>query len=63
MARALAAVFVLAGAVAVAVGIALVYRPAGVIAAGLEAVLAGFLIDDGEDMRESSAARPLPRRR
>ena len=64
MARTFSVLLVLAGAVVIAIGFSYIYRPAGLIVAGLEAVVAGlFLIDDGEDVREPSTARPSPRRR
>lgn len=61
MARALSVLLVVAGAALVSVGVAQMYRPAGVIVAGLATVAFGlFLIDDGEDVREPSTARPVP---
>lgn len=54
---------VVVGVVVVVIGIAQIYRPAGVIVAGIATVLAGvFLIDDGEDVREPSTARPVRNR-
>lgn len=62
-ARFVSALLVLAGAAIVSIGVAQVYRPAGVIVAGIAAVLAGlYLIDDGEDVREPSTARPVGNR-
>ena len=57
----LAIVLVVLGAAAIAVGAALIYRPAGVIVGGLAAVLCGlFLVDDGEAVREPDTARSVP---
>ncbi len=63
LARVVSVLLVILGAVVVSIGVALIYRPAGVIVAGIAAVLSGmYLIDDGEDVREPSATRPIPGR-
>ena len=62
-ARFVSALLVVAGAIVVAIGVGQMYRPAGVVVAGVSAVLCGlYLIDDGEDVREPSTARPIPGR-
>ncbi len=62
-ARLVSALLVVAGAAIVAIGVSQIYRPAGVIVAGIAAVLSGlYLIDDGEDVCEPSTARPIPGR-
>ena len=63
LARVLSVVLVVGGAAVVSIGVAQMYRPAGVVVAGLAAVLSGlYLIDDGEDVREPSTARPVGQR-
>lgn len=61
----MAVLLVVGGAAVVSIGVGHIYRPAGVIVAGLAAVLSGlFLIDDGEDAHGNmDAARPGPLRR
>ena len=54
---------VVGGAAVISVGVGQMYRPAGVVIAGVSAVLSGlYLIDDGEDVREPSTARPVGKR-
>lgn len=56
--RRLALALVALGALAIAVGVALVFPPAGLIVAGIALVLFGLYLVDVEGAREPASARP-----